>query len=94
MDNHDTDRPIVETTEATIASVQGAGIRRINQYLVLERIGRGMHGQVRRGRDTTTGQDVVCAISYALGRETTSIPEHKNSYFFATLPRAPRLSRL
>lgn len=55
--NDEADRPIVETTEATIVLSQGA--RRINHYLVLERIGRGMHGQVRKGFDTKKQEYVV-----------------------------------
>jgi len=50
---------IKETKDAIIASDRQVGVRRINQYQVFERIGRGMHGSVRRGRDNITGEFVV-----------------------------------
>lgn len=50
---------VIETKDAIIASDRQVGVRRINQYQVFERIGRGMHGSVRRGRDNITGDFVV-----------------------------------
>lgn len=31
----------------------------VNQYIVMEQLGKGMHGTVRRGIDSVTGELVV-----------------------------------
>lgn len=50
---------VIETKDAIIASDRQVGIRRLNQYQVFERIGRGMHGSVRKGKDPISGEFVV-----------------------------------
>ncbi|SPO03534.1 related to protein kinase PAK1 [Cephalotrichum gorgonifer] len=50
------------THKALIDSDITTGRKRINQYVVLEEIGRGMHGKVKLARDTHTGENVAIKI--------------------------------
>jgi SNF1-activating kinase 1 len=50
---------VVETTTANVVADRELGHKLLNQYIVYEQIGKGMHGRVRRGRDTTTDEEVV-----------------------------------
>lgn len=59
MQANDLKTDVIETKDAIITNNQSVGVRRINQYQVFEHIGRGMHGKVRRGIDTHTGEQVV-----------------------------------
>jgi hypothetical protein len=50
----------VITTHKVVAGLDSETKRKmINQYIVFEELGRGMHGKVRRGWDTDTEEDVV-----------------------------------
>ena len=53
------DASVIETSVANAARDRKYGRRVLNQYDVFGEIGRGMHGIVRHGIDTTTGEDVV-----------------------------------
>ncbi|KAF9519692.1 hypothetical protein BS47DRAFT_1079468 [Hydnum rufescens UP504] len=53
---------VVETTTATVVADRELGHKLLNQYIVYEQIGKGMHGRVRRGRDTTTDEEVAIKI--------------------------------
>ena len=66
--------PVIETKDAIIASDRQVGVRRINQYQVFERIGRGMHGSDRRGRDNATGEFVVRSPSIPYPKSHTKKP--------------------
>lgn len=57
---------VIITNDALIASDRQVGVRRINQYQVFDRIGRGMHGSVRKGKDALTGEFVVCFSVFSL----------------------------
>ena len=50
---------VVETATATVVADKELGHKLLNQYIVYEQIGKGMHGKVRRGQDSITGEDVV-----------------------------------
>lgn len=79
MEPKDAEMDVIFTTDAIIASDRQVGVRRINQYQVFERIGRGMHGSVRKGKENTTGEFVV-SLSSSLSLFLPSSPLFRSQY--------------
>ncbi|KAF8340532.1 kinase-like domain-containing protein [Cantharellus anzutake] len=67
----ETDESVIETSVANAAKTRKYGRRILNQYEVYGEIGRGMHGIVRRGIDTTTGEQVAIKM-------VRRVPKRKN----------------
>lgn len=65
---------VIETHHATARRHDTSGKKMVNQYIVYEQIGKGMHGIVRRGVDDTTGQTVVRASQLLRTPNTESFP--------------------
>jgi SNF1-activating kinase 1 len=95
---------VKETAHAVRGTHERSGRKMVNQYIIMEQIGKGMHGTVRRGLDSTNGDYVV---SPASNHATTTgyidvliqaikiverVPKHKklglNSKPFAGRPHA------
>jgi serine/threonine protein kinase len=49
-------------THAADISRNTRGQKQINQYEIIDEIGRGVHGKVKRGRNTETGEEVAIKI--------------------------------
>ncbi|KAG0230956.1 hypothetical protein BGX31_005691 [Mortierella sp. GBA43] len=53
-------KPVKETRTMTKEYDPTTGVKMINKYMVVQELGRGVHGKVKLCRDTTTGK--LCAI--------------------------------
>ena len=68
-------------------------MRLINQYEVIEEIGRGMHGKVKLARNLETGENVAIKIiprfskKRRLGKVTAMSPEDKTKKEIAILKK-------
>lgn len=60
--NDAADRHRSRTHKALIDSDTATGRKLINQYEVLEELGRGVHGKVKKARDSETGEHVAIKI--------------------------------
>ncbi|PHH87526.1 hypothetical protein CDD83_8745 [Cordyceps sp. RAO-2017] len=82
-----------ETHKALIDSDIITGRKSINQYEVIEEIGRGMHGKVKLARNTQTGDNVAIKIiprfskKRRLGRVTAMSPQDKTKKEIAILKK-------
>ncbi|ODA78118.1 hypothetical protein RJ55_06721 [Drechmeria coniospora] len=82
-----------ETHKALIDSDNITGRKSINQYEVIEEIGRGMHGKVKLARNTETGENVAIKIiprfskKRRLGRVTAMSPQDKTKKEIAILKK-------
>ncbi|KND94306.1 Serine/threonine-protein kinase ssp1 [Tolypocladium ophioglossoides CBS 100239] len=82
-----------ETHKALIDSDNITGRNSINQYEVIEEIGRGMHGKVKLARNTETGENVAIKIiprfskKRRLGRVTAMSPQDKTKKEIAILKK-------
>ncbi|KJZ72732.1 hypothetical protein HIM_07924 [Hirsutella minnesotensis 3608] len=82
-----------ETHKALIDSDINTGRKSINQYEVIEEIGRGMHGKVKLARNTQTGENVAIKIiprfskKRRLGRVTAMSPQDKTKKEIAILKK-------
>ncbi|KAJ6439398.1 serine/threonine-protein kinase ssp1 [Purpureocillium lavendulum] len=82
-----------ETHKALIDSDITTGRKSINQYEVIEEIGRGMHGKVKLARNTSTGDNVAIKIiprfskKRRLGRVTAMSPQDKTKKEIAILKK-------
>ncbi|KAG8987927.1 hypothetical protein FRB93_004373 [Tulasnella sp. JGI-2019a] len=71
---------VIETHVATKHTHDRSGKKMMNQYIVMETLGKGMHGTVRRGIDSLTGELVAIKI-------VERVPKHKRLGMHA--PRRP-----
>ncbi|KAG8863090.1 hypothetical protein FRB96_009270 [Tulasnella sp. 330] len=71
---------VVETHHAVKHTHDRSGKKMMNQYIVMETLGKGMHGTVRRGIDSLTGELVAIKI-------VERVPKHKRLGMQA--PRRP-----
>ncbi|RDA83609.1 hypothetical protein CP532_2863 [Ophiocordyceps camponoti-leonardi (nom. inval.)] len=82
-----------ETHKALIDSDVITGRKSINQYEVIEEIGRGVHGKVKLARNTHTGDNVAIKIiprfskKRRLGRVTALSPQDKTKREIAILKK-------
>ncbi|PFH56546.1 hypothetical protein XA68_16346 [Ophiocordyceps unilateralis] len=82
-----------ETHKALIDSDVITGRKSINQYEVIEEIGRGVHGKVKLARNTQTGDNVAIKIiprfskKRRLGRVTALSPQNKTKREIAILKK-------
>jgi len=82
-----------ETHKALIDSDITTGRKLINQYEVIEEIGRGMHGKVKLARNLETGENVAIKIiprfskKRRLGKVTAMSPEDKTKKEIAILKK-------
>ncbi|KAH8714489.1 hypothetical protein BGZ61DRAFT_348743 [Ilyonectria robusta] len=82
-----------ETHKALIDSDTTTGRKTINQYQVIEEIGRGMHGKVKLARNMETGENVAIKIiprfskKRRLGRVTAKSPQDKTKKEIAILKK-------
>ncbi|PHH68238.1 hypothetical protein CDD82_711 [Ophiocordyceps australis] len=82
-----------ETHKALIDSDQITGRKSINQYEVIEEIGRGMHGKVKLARNSQSGENVAIKIiprfskKRRLGRVTAMSPQDKTKKEIAILKK-------
>ncbi|CEJ81801.1 hypothetical protein VHEMI01912 [[Torrubiella] hemipterigena] len=82
-----------ETHKALIDSDTITGRKMINQYEVIEEIGRGMHGKVKLARNVATGDNVAIKIiprfskKRRLGKLTARMPEDKTKKEIAILKK-------
>ncbi|KAG9256178.1 putative serine/threonine protein kinase [Emericellopsis atlantica] len=82
-----------ETTKALIESDNITGRKLINQYEVIEEIGRGMHGKVKLARNIETGENVAIKIiprfskKRRLGKVTAMSPQDKTKKEIAILKK-------
>ncbi|OAQ88937.1 serine/threonine-protein kinase ssp1 [Purpureocillium lilacinum] len=82
-----------ETHKALIDSDITTGRKSINQYEVIEEIGRGMHGKVKLARNSATGENVAIKIiprfskKRRLGRVTAMSPQDKTKKEIAILKK-------
>ncbi|KAF4505923.1 hypothetical protein G6O67_007821 [Ophiocordyceps sinensis] len=82
-----------ETHKALIDSDIITGRKSINQYEVIEEIGRGMHGKVKLARNTQTAENVAIKIiprfskKRRLGRVTAMSPQDKTKKEIAILKK-------
>ncbi|PTB72104.1 kinase-like protein [Trichoderma longibrachiatum ATCC 18648] len=83
-----------ETHKALIDSDVNTGRKSINQYEVIEEIGRGMHGKVKLARNLETGENVAIKIiprfskKRRLGKVTAMSPQDKTKKEIAILKLA------
>ncbi|POR32488.1 Serine/threonine-protein kinase ssp1 [Tolypocladium paradoxum] len=81
------------SSRALIDSDNITGRKSINQYEVIEEIGRGMHGKVKLARNTVTGENVAIKIiprfskKRRLGRVTAMSPQDKTKKEIAILKK-------
>ncbi|KAG8936074.1 hypothetical protein FRC02_004699 [Tulasnella sp. 418] len=61
---------VIQTTRAGLSTHDRSGRKMVNQYIVMEQIGKGQHGKVRRGIDSTTGEIVAIKI-------VERVPKHR-----------------
>ncbi|KAF4984534.1 hypothetical protein FZEAL_310 [Fusarium zealandicum] len=90
----DTDRFVIyRTHKALIDSDTITGRKHINQYEVIEEIGRGMHGKVKLARNLDTGENVAIKIiprfskKRRLGKVTAKSPQDKTKKEIAILKK-------
>ncbi|KAF4994936.1 hypothetical protein FGRMN_5486 [Fusarium graminum] len=82
-----------ETHKALIDSNTATGRKLINQYEVIEEIGRGMHGKVKLARNLETGENVAIKIiprfskKRRLGKVTAKSPQDKTKKEIAILKK-------
>ncbi|XWW94695.1 hypothetical protein V2A60_002641 [Cordyceps javanica] len=82
-----------ETHKALIDNDNITGRKVINQYEVIEEIGRGMHGKVKLARNLETGENVAIKIiprfskKRRLGKVTAMSPEDKTKKEIAILKK-------
>ncbi|ENH72647.1 Serine/threonine-protein kinase ssp1 [Fusarium oxysporum f. sp. cubense race 1] len=82
-----------ETHKALIDSDTATGRKLINQYEVIEEIGRGMHGKVKLARNLETGENVAIKIiprfskKRRLGKVTAKSPQDKTKKEIAILKK-------
>ncbi|KAI9902084.1 hypothetical protein N3K66_003901 [Trichothecium roseum] len=82
-----------ETHKALIDSDMTTGRKLINQYEVIEEIGRGMHGKVKLARNLETGDNVAIKIiprfskTRRLGKVTAMSPQDKTKKEIAILKK-------
>ncbi|KAI9170864.1 Serine/threonine-protein kinase ssp1 [Paramyrothecium foliicola] len=82
-----------ETHKALIDSDIATGRKLINQYEVIEEIGRGMHGKVKLARNLETGDNVAIKIiprfskKRRLGKVTAMSPQDKTKKEIAILKK-------
>ncbi|OTA07004.1 serine/threonine protein kinase [Trichoderma parareesei] len=82
-----------ETHKALIDSDVNTGRKSINQYEVIEEIGRGMHGKVKLARNLETGENVAIKIiprfskKRRLGKVTAMSPQDKTKKEIAILKK-------
>ncbi|KAK7414659.1 hypothetical protein QQX98_006516 [Neonectria punicea] len=82
-----------ETHKALIDSDNITGRKTINQYEVIEEIGRGMHGKVKLARNMETGENVAIKIiarfskKRRLGKVTAKSPQDKTKKEIAILKK-------
>ncbi|KAH8710891.1 Serine/threonine-protein kinase ssp1 [Beauveria bassiana] len=82
-----------ETHKALIDNDNVTGRKMINQYEVIEEIGRGMHGKVKLARNLETGDNVAIKIiprfskKRRLGKVTAMSPEDKTKKEIAILKK-------
>ncbi|KAF5020586.1 hypothetical protein F66182_7391 [Fusarium sp. NRRL 66182] len=82
-----------ETHKALIDSDTATGRKLINQYEVIEEIGRGMHGKVKLARNLETGDNVAIKIiprfskKRRLGKVTAKSPQDKTKKEIAILKK-------
>jgi serine/threonine protein kinase len=82
-----------ETHKALIDSDHVTGRKIINQYEVIEEIGRGMHGKVKLARNLETGENVAIKIiprfskKRRLGKVTAMSPQDKTKKEIAILKK-------
>ncbi|KAM5343173.1 hypothetical protein ACJ41O_014139 [Fusarium nematophilum] len=82
-----------ETHKALIDSDTITGRKLINQYEVIEEIGRGMHGKVKLARNLETGENVAIKIiprfskKRRLGKVTAKSPQDKTKKEIAILKK-------
>ncbi|KAJ4261679.1 hypothetical protein NW762_007117 [Fusarium torreyae] len=82
-----------ETHKALIDSDTATGRKLINQYEVIEEIGRGMHGKVKLARNNDTGENVAIKIiprfskKRRLGKVTAKSPQDKTKKEIAILKK-------
>lgn len=81
------------THKALIDSDTATGRKLINQYEVLEELGRGVHGKVKKARDSETGEHVAIKIiprfskKRRLGKLTALSPQDKTKREIAILKK-------
>jgi [calcium/calmodulin-dependent protein kinase] kinase len=86
-------RRVRETHKALIDSDTVTGRKSINQYEVIEEIGRGMHGKVKLARNLSTNENVAIKIiprfskKRRLGRLTALSPQDKTKKEIAILKK-------
>ncbi|UKZ81832.1 hypothetical protein TrVFT333_009608 [Trichoderma virens FT-333] len=82
-----------ETHKALIDSDVTTGRKSINQYDIIEEIGRGMHGKVKLARNTETSENVAIKIiprfskKRRLGKVTAMSPQDKTKKEIAILKK-------
>jgi serine/threonine protein kinase len=82
-----------ETHKALIEEDLATGRKLINQYEVIEEIGRGMHGKVKLARNVETGENVAIKIiprfskKRRLGKVTAKSPQDKTMKEIAILKK-------
>lgn len=82
-----------ETHKALIDSDTATGRKSINQYDIIEEIGRGMHGKVKLARNLETGENVAIKIiprfskKRRLGKVTAMSPQDKTKKEIAILKK-------
>ncbi|KAG8996271.1 hypothetical protein FRB90_012781 [Tulasnella sp. 427] len=67
---------VVTNKHAVLGTHDRSGRKMVNQYIVMEVIGKGMHGTVRRGIDSRTGDIVAIKI-------VERVPKHKRLGMYA-----------
>ena len=86
-------RKVRETSTATVDRDFTTGRKHINQYEVMEEIGRGQHGKVKRARNTHTGESVAIKIipryskKRRLGKVTAEDPQRNTKREIAILKK-------
>ncbi|KAL8396984.1 hypothetical protein RB594_003903 [Gaeumannomyces avenae] len=86
-------RKVRETSTATVDRDFTTGRKHINQYEVMEEIGRGQHGKVKRARNTHTGETVAIKIipryskKRRLGKVTAEDPQRNTKREIAILKK-------
>ncbi|KAG8919414.1 hypothetical protein FRC00_011356, partial [Tulasnella sp. 408] len=67
---------VVTNKQAILSTHDRSGRKMVNQYIVMEVIGKGMHGTVRKGIDSRTGEMVAIKI-------VERVPKHKRLGMYA-----------
>ncbi|PWN37642.1 kinase-like protein, partial [Meira miltonrushii] len=68
-------KPVVlETSHLHLQTHGPSGRRMINQYVIEDELGRGVHGKVRLARDTETGEKVAVKIVEREGKKRLGAP--------------------